>query len=265
VQLILNADDFGFSQDTFEATVECFDRGALTSATIMAGMPATEAAVEFARSDPNHSFGVHLTFTGDGHERPLSAPEQVSSLVAGDGTFLPAKAIRLRAMLRRLSLADIEREIAAQIAAVLDAGVEVSHVDSHRHLHKFASFRIGLARVLPDFGIERVRAVQDVYLHRAVTSPTYWLAPMWRARLRASAATTDHFFMEPASDRPAWQDALLRTVDTLPGRSLEVGVHPGYREPWRERDRLAVQAFAAAAESSGHKLVNWRTLDLNGM
>ena len=38
MQLIVNADDFGLSDDTADATIECFERGALTSATIMPAM-----------------------------------------------------------------------------------------------------------------------------------------------------------------------------------------------------------------------------------
>ena len=68
--VVVNADDFGSSSDTVRATIECFEAGALTSATIMPGMPATDEALAYARSRPDLSFGVHLTLTGDGEERP---------------------------------------------------------------------------------------------------------------------------------------------------------------------------------------------------
>ena len=45
------------------ATIECFEAGALTSATIMPGMPSTDEALAFARTRPDLSFGVHLTLT----------------------------------------------------------------------------------------------------------------------------------------------------------------------------------------------------------
>ena len=46
LQLIVNADDFGQSDDTVDATIECFEAGALTSATLMPGMPASERALD---------------------------------------------------------------------------------------------------------------------------------------------------------------------------------------------------------------------------
>ena len=59
-KLVINADDFGLSDHTVEYTIKGFECGALTSATIMAGLPATAKAVEFAKAHPQFSFGVHF-------------------------------------------------------------------------------------------------------------------------------------------------------------------------------------------------------------
>ena len=88
-KVITNADDFGYSADTVRATIECFERGALTSATIMANMPATQEAVRYAAAHPELSFGAHLTFVGgDGGERPLLEAGQIPHLVDAQGGFL---------------------------------------------------------------------------------------------------------------------------------------------------------------------------------
>ena len=62
MKVILHSDDFGFDKDTLEATIDCFEKGALTSATIMVNCEASEAAFEYARKHPEFSFGVHLTY-----------------------------------------------------------------------------------------------------------------------------------------------------------------------------------------------------------
>jgi hypothetical protein len=59
-KLIINADDFGLSDHTVEWTINGFECGALTSATIMAGMPTTDKAVGYAKVHPQFSFGVHF-------------------------------------------------------------------------------------------------------------------------------------------------------------------------------------------------------------
>lgn len=255
--VVVNADDFGTSFDTVRATIECFEAGALTSATIMAGMPSTDEALAFARTRPDLSFGVHLTLTGDGAERPLA--EGVPDLTRPDGSFLPSRTMRLRALARRLPQDQLERELTAQIELVRGSGVPVSHVDSHRHLHKLGSVRAALARVLPRLGIGRVRNVQDVYLNRPLTSATYWLGPLWRRGVERLAATTTHFYMPTGLDDVSWHRRLLERMPTLTG-TLEVGVHPGFDDPWRNDERLSVLAFAAGAGSDGHELVGWRDI-----
>lgn len=255
--VVVNADDFGASEETVRATIECFERGALTSATIMPGMPATGAALEYARSRPDLGFGVHLSFVANGLERPLADPSSLGGLVDGDGRFLPTGEARRRALRRGIPVAAIAHEAAAQLAAVRDAGVPLAHVDSHRHMHKLAPFRDALSRVLPEFGIHRVRNVQDVWLRRPLKSPTYWYGRVWRRRLMRRFTTTAHFYMPTSADDRGWADELLATVRRLRGGSLEVGVHPGFEEDWRDDERRTVLAFGEKARAAGHVLVPW--------
>ena len=45
MRIIINADDFGCSSDTVLATIDCFERELLASATIMVNMPASAEAI----------------------------------------------------------------------------------------------------------------------------------------------------------------------------------------------------------------------------
>ena len=258
LQLIVNADDFGQSDDTVDATVECFEAGAVTSATVMPGMPATDRALEFARAHPELGFGVHLTLCADPLSRPLSDPALVPSLVRADGTLLSTREVRLKAMLGRLVPQELEREIEAQVRVVVEAGIPVTHVDSHRHLHKFQPVRRALETVLPRFGIRRVRAVQDVYLSRPWRSPTYWLGRRWGNSLDRVFETTEHFFM-PSKEQDPWAQPVAALVEGMKAGSLEIGVHPGRSEDWRDRDRASALELARSLQRSV-ALVNWRTL-----
>jgi len=186
VRIILNADDFGYDDDTVSATIETFEAGALTSATIMPTMPATARAIEYARSNPQFSFGVHLTFCTDTVEHPLSNPADIPDLVRPDGKFTESQSLRLRCLRGKVSVDQIEKEMEAQIRFLLDRGVPLSHVDSHGHLHKFKPFVEAMKRVLPRFGLRRVRTAQDVFLTRPLKSPTYWLGGYWRRRAKRS-------------------------------------------------------------------------------
>lgn len=53
MRVILHADDFGYDKDTLEATIDCFERGALSSASIMVNCEASEKAFSYAKGIPN--------------------------------------------------------------------------------------------------------------------------------------------------------------------------------------------------------------------
>lgn len=251
--LIVNADDFGMDAETVEATIECFQRGALTSATIMPNMAATDEAVAFARRHPQFSFGVHLTFAGRGEERPVSDPAAVPTLITADGLFPSSRSVRLRALARRIAVDQIGREVEAQIGRVRDAGVAISHVDSHFHIHKFGPFLAALEQVLPRFGIRRVRTAQDWYITRQYRSPTYWYGAVWKHRIQRRFDTTDHFFM-PTNVADA--EGIDSLIPRMAVGTLEVGGHPG-RTSWRDAERRALERLSAGASAAGHRLVSW--------
>ena len=259
-QIIVNADDFGYDPDTVEATIECFKAGALTSATIMPKMPATDSALDFARKNPQYAYGVHLTFVRDTVECPVADPRLIPALVNADGAFLPSHQLRLMALSGRLPVDQLCLEIAAQIELVKDSGVPISHVDSHGHLHKFKPFVEALAATLPRYGLSRVRNVQDQYTVMPLTSPTYWLGPYWRRRIMAHFVTTPHFFMGTHANDPQWMEKILRRQ--LSG-VLEVGFHPGsplHVDTWRNEERQACLAFALQARERGAALVSWKDI-----
>ena len=260
MQFILHSDDFGQNDDTLDATIECFERGALTSATIMPKMPATERAVEYALKHPEFSFGVHLTYVreNDGTpESPVSPASTIPDLADQDGRFFSSNAIRKRALLNKISVEQIAAETSAQIESLQSRGVKISHVDSHGHLHKFAPFRKALQQVLPKFGIRRVRGVQTVYLKKPLKSPTFWLGGIWNRKLKKLFTNPDQFFMPDTIANPDWPEKI---VSILSGNTIEIGVHPGFAEAWRDADRLAVQRFATLAKSKGHELINWNDI-----
>lgn len=266
MRIITNADDFGQNDDTFTATVECLEAGALAGATIMPKMPATHRAIDFAKRNPHLSFGVHLTFVRENDatpESPVSPAADVSDMVdSADGRFLPSNSVRWKALFNRISVEQIIREITAQISFLRDAGVKISHVDSHGHLHKFKPFRAALREVLPKFGIDRVRSAQDIYMKRPLKSPTFWLGGGWRRKLRAMFRTTDHFFMPGGRDAD-WPNRLLQhpRLRGLPDdATLEVGVHPGRIEPWRDAERKAIAEFVSVARAAGHHVIGWKDL-----
>ena len=150
--IVIHADDFGETVAITNGIRRGIEAGVLTSTSIMANMPATRYALErFPALAGYASFGVHLNLC---EGRPLTRGR---SLVDENAEFYPKHLLIRHALRGQLSLQDLEREIAAQIALVRDAGVPVSHVDGHKHLHQLPLVSTAVANVLPRFGIVRVR------------------------------------------------------------------------------------------------------------
>jgi hopanoid biosynthesis associated protein HpnK len=133
-RLVVVADDFGRTPGVNQAVAEAFDRGIVTSASVMAGGTAFAEAAALARARPRLAIGLHATFC-DG--RAVLPADRIPGLVDGDGRLEPDPAragIRYWRERRRLQ-AQICIEIAAQFDRAEDAGLEVTYADGHHHLH----------------------------------------------------------------------------------------------------------------------------------
>src|SRR3984885_11405853 len=154
-QLILNADDFGMTRGVNEGITRGHRDGILTSTTLMANDPEFDDAVSRAKQNPKLGVGCHLVLVGG----PAVAPkEKVSSLADQNGNLpdsLGSFVARLSAGLIRTKA--IDREMRAQIQKIRAAGIEPTHLDTHKHTHAHPKVMEVLGRVAKALGITRVR------------------------------------------------------------------------------------------------------------
>lgn len=134
-QVIITADDFGIAVETNLAVEMAHRQGVLTSASIMPNMPAFEHAVAIAHRNPRLGIGVHLSLTSG---RPVTPARDVPLLVDDRGLFRYGYVGLSRLVLgpnKASVLGQIAEELAAQIQRARDAGLEIDHLDGHRHVH----------------------------------------------------------------------------------------------------------------------------------
>lgn len=133
MKIIINADDFGFTQGTNDAIFELARLGTLTSTTVMTNMPYAKQARELLEI-PNFSVGLHLNLT---QGRPILSAKRVSSLVDAHGEFHDLKTFIPLAKKGRLKSDEVEAEIVAQWSALENiVGDKISHMDSHQGLNR---------------------------------------------------------------------------------------------------------------------------------
>lgn len=267
-QLVVNADDFGFTPDVNEGIVEAHRNGILTATTLMANGPAFDDAVRWSRAVPTLDVGCHLVLIGG------------DSLTTGRA--LPATVPQLLGALAKREIRPYE-ELAAQVRKILDAGIHPTHLDTHKHTHLAPPVLDAVARLGEEFGIRWVRRPFDFPLNamrgtvprlKRVTSDALGLMRrrFHRVLARHGCRTTDHFagFQITGRFRAA---ELVELLGVLPEGSTELMCHPGRCGPAlrqartrlkesREEELKALVApeVRAALERHGVELVNYAGL-----
>jgi chitin disaccharide deacetylase len=154
-ELILNADDFGLTPGVNEGIIRAHCDGILTSTTLMATGLAFDDAVARAKLHPSLGVGCHLVLSGG---RAVAPRAEIPSLADEQGR-LPASLGMFVARVTSggIPAREIEIELRAQIEQVRRAGIDPTHVDTHKHTHVHPVVMNALGRVARDLGITRVR------------------------------------------------------------------------------------------------------------
>ena len=242
--LIVNADDLGWTEGVNWGIVEAHRNGLVTSTTLLANGRAFDSALEAARQNPQLGIGVHLNLS-DG---PPAAPaDQVPGLLnsAGELDGGPEGLLLLIAH-RGLQLDEIEREWDAQIRKIRNAGISPTHLDGHKHVHMLPGlFELAL-RLAKKHGIRAIRlAHEDSSLRSALSAgasqnTSVVLKQGMQARglkllardarglaNREGIATTDYFCGITQTGEMT-REGLKEFLENLAEGTTELMCHPGY-------------------------------------
>lgn len=267
--LIVNADDFGFTTDVNAGIVEAHREGILTAATIMANGAAFDDAVRLAASTPSLDIGCHLV------------------LVQGESVLTPGTPLprTLEELVRAVALKRIRiyEELVAQVRRALDAGLNLSHLDTHKHTHLLPPVLEAVARISEEFRIRWVRRPFDFasagaaapWTKRAVSRCLGLLEGRFEEVLaRHGCLATDHFAGFQITGRFG-APGLAALIRRLPPGVTEFMCHPGRcraelrAAPTRLRESREVELEALLAprtkqalEEAGVALVNYRDLSI---
>ena len=185
--LIVNADDFGQSDGINQGVVKAYERGIVTSASLMVRWPAASAAAAYARAHPNLSLGLHI----DLGERICRSGEWVFLYIV-----VPLQ-----------DMAAVADEVSRQLVAFRHlVGKDPSHLDSHQHVHHREPVRSILLDAAHKLGVPLRHFSQKVCYRGDFYGQTTEGAPL------------------PAAISVV---ALIHILATLPAGLTELGCHPG--------------------------------------
>ncbi|MFX0133189.1 MAG: carbohydrate deacetylase, partial [Candidatus Hodarchaeota archaeon] len=237
-KLIVNADDFGLSQNINFGILDSFRNGILTSATFMVNMPAFEHAASLAKENPNLDTGLHLNITTG---FPVAHYYKIPSLVCSSGRFKYSSAQLLYNSLgKKLKIHEIYIELKAQVEKFLNIGLNLSHIDSHHHFHIFPTILPVVIQLTKEYKIPAIRLPYEKFTgndilkilkpnKRKIVQLVLFFINIFNKRFYSfnSIYRTDHFFgisTTGSLNKKSLKQILYRMKEGV----TEIMTHPGY-------------------------------------
>jgi hopanoid biosynthesis associated protein HpnK len=239
-QLILNADDFGLTRGVNEGIIRAHREGILTSTTLMACGPAFDHAVSLAKENPRLGIGCHLVLVGGSIVAPL---EEVPTVGDRDGRMPESLGVFVtRLTSGNIRVTEIVRELRAQVQKIRAAGIEPTHLDTHKHTHAHPAVMEALGRVAQELGIKRVRKpmenLRDSWessrgegpgISRELLAATAAraAAPLFHSLARKYGLRSPDFFLGLAMTGQLGPEALRKMIGAVQDGTTEIMIHPG--------------------------------------
>lgn len=238
--LFVNADDFGKSKEINGAICEAFERGYITSATLMANMPGAKEAYKLARENGfDDKVGVHLNIT---EGMPLTTGIRNNPLICSqDGSFNAAfyHNTKYRLYMDRQSVDQIKAELDAQITLFLELGFKSMHIDSHHHVHTNYPVYRAINELSAKYHYEYIRLSRNLYrggslfngIYKAVYNRgIHRLADRHSACFGSYRDLMTYFLLDPDNRDDRCREASDPMLKLYSDKDVEIMVHPMYGE-----------------------------------
>ena len=290
--LIVNADDLGWTAGVNCGIAEAHRNGIVTSTSLLANGGAFADGVKTVSALPRLGVGVHLNLS-DG--KPIAPVEQVKSLINMNGEFSGGpETLLLLLTTKSLELKEVQIEWNAQIETVRAAGIRPTHLDGHKHVQMLPGlFGIAL-RLAKKHGIAAVRVSHEASTLRAALtggeeSSSVILKQGVQARglkllardahemaESAGIASTD-YFCGIAQTGVLSKKGVLQLLASLPDGTTELMCHPGYADAdlqksatrlqesrQTELEILTDQEIRKKIAELGIRLINYEEIGVSG-
>jgi hopanoid biosynthesis associated protein HpnK len=231
--LIVTADDFGLHESVNDAVERASDAGILTAASLMISAPASADAIRRARRLPQLKVGLHLVLADGWSTLPAA---DIPDIAGRDGYMdsrMAARGIAIFANPRARRQA--EAEIRAQLEAFRECGLDLDHVNAHKHFHLHPTILSILLSLAHEFGIRAIRVPREpgwfarAHGGMAAGISALALAPLTAAMKHrihsAGLLHNDHVF-GIASSGAMDEATMLEILGRLPKGITEIYLHP---------------------------------------
>jgi len=246
------------------------ENGVVNSYSIMTPCPWFYEMAIFAKNNPDHDYGVHLTLTCEWNNfkfGPVLSQKEVPSLVDEHGYFFKDR----NSLVKKARIEDLRKELVAQVDRAIDFGLQPPHLDSHMYsLGASKEFldlyrEIGETYRLPillngklinqvsginseELGLGKTPYVDQIYLGNFEIFNTGNLASYYAKSLQNLKSGLNVILIHPAFDDPEMKSI---TID-----------HPNFGSAWRQIDLdfFTSQDCKNIIKDECIKLITWKEI-----
>jgi predicted glycoside hydrolase/deacetylase ChbG (UPF0249 family) len=268
--LIVHADDIGMAHSVNAATIQAFEKGGISSGSIMVPCPWFNEFADYYRDHPDLDVGIHLTLNAEWENYKWDGvvpSDEIPSLLDEKGYFYATEEdVGMHAVPE-----EVEIEARAQIERAMEFGIHPTHIDTHMESMAATTelveiyLRLGKEYGLPVL-LPRNRMQLFPVEQREMIEKEYVLVD-------------GLFMMNAAPEHMSWSEAYSRMLDQVrPGlnemivhlaldneemRAITVN-HPDFGSAWRQRDLDFVTGseFRELLEQNGIHLVTWKEISI---
>lgn len=211
--IIINADDLGQSEGINRGIREAREVGVVNSCSLMVNGHALEEGVELVKTHNWDRIGLHVVLT---EGKPILSTHK---------TIVDSEGLLLRDLHQRTDwdANEIISELEAQLRKALEAGVHITHLDSHHHIHMIASLR----SVFIAFS-----KMHNLPLRRIPNASRNPLKRLRFIRTMKDVPFYTRYFSAGFYGESATEENLRAVLKKHKGRNLEIMCHPGYADPY---------------------------------
>ncbi len=224
---IVNADDFGKSDEVNRAICECFALGYIGRTTLMTNMPYADEAVKLAGENGFFDkVGVHLNLTSG---EPLTEEIRKNPLFCNEEGCFHAhfhQKTKNRLYMNQAAVQQIREELAAQIERYLAYGLPLKHIDSHHHVHTDLPVLKALVPLIDKYDIQSIRIGRNLFHHESVSNQLYKY--YYNNQLKKLGIQLTDYFGSHEDLIKYLRASAMDYTELYQNHSVEIMVHPLY-------------------------------------
>lgn len=215
-QLLIIADDLGFDTLTNQRITDCYEKGLISSSSVMVTMSGFDEAVQWYKAQsPEPKLGIHLDLDGG---KPVS--DAFREAYGDKKLFYPGG--RLSADKHYLTI--LEQELDAQIRKLISAGISLHHIDSHHHKHTNWPVAKIVVKLAKKYGDVRIRVAGNVLYPSALHKQVY--RSLLNRYFRIHGNPENHI------SNFARLETFMASRPAIKGDTIELMTHPGMSEDY---------------------------------